>query len=54
MGAYYNVVINLAGIDDAGFKSEIKSRADSLMEKILPRCDELDAQIKAKLLTPIA
>lgn len=53
MGAYYNVLINLAGIGDLGFKAEINSRADSLMDKILPRCDELDNQIKARLLAPL-
>ncbi|MCU0665252.1 MAG: glutamate formimidoyltransferase [Myxococcota bacterium] len=54
MGAYYNVLINLAGIEDPGFKAEIRSRADTLMGKIAARCDELDAQIKARLLTPLA
>lgn len=49
MGAYYNVLINLAGIDDEGFKAEIKSRADGLITEIVAHCDALDARILEKL-----
>ncbi len=53
MGAYYNVLINLAGIDDEGFKTETKSKADALVEQINKRCDELDKSIQDKLLAPL-
>jgi formiminotetrahydrofolate cyclodeaminase len=53
MGAYYNVLINLAGIDDKGFVSDVKRRADSLIQEICKRCDELDAEILKKLREPL-
>ncbi|MCP4676184.1 MAG: glutamate formimidoyltransferase, partial [Deltaproteobacteria bacterium] len=53
-GAYYNVLINLAGIDDKNFVAEIKNRADTLMKEITKRCDDLDAQVLKKLEEPLS
>ncbi len=53
-GAYYNVLINLAGIEDKSFVKEIKSRADALMKEITKRCDDLDAQVLKKLEEPLS
>lgn len=53
MGAYYNVLINLAGIDDVGFKAEVKAKADGLVQQIEERCTALDATILAKLREPL-
>ena len=49
VGAYYNVLINLGGIEDRGFVEEIKSRADALYKGATERGDALDAMILAKL-----
>ncbi|MCP4599683.1 MAG: glutamate formimidoyltransferase [Proteobacteria bacterium] len=53
MGAYYNVLINLAGIKDNDFKKQVKTRADTLIKKIEKRCDKLEAGILKKLKNPI-
>ncbi len=52
-GAYYNVLINLAGIDDKDFVAEIKSRADALMKEIEKRCNTLDTEILTRLREPL-
>ena len=50
MGAYYNVLINLAGLDgDAAFVEEIRARADRLAEQVTERCDALDRTFVEKL-----
>jgi glutamate formiminotransferase / formiminotetrahydrofolate cyclodeaminase len=49
IGAYYNVLINLPGIEDAAFVGEIRSRADSLARSVTARCDGLDSRIVEKL-----
>ncbi len=49
MAAYYNVLANLAGIEDTHFVEEIKSRADTLIKEIKQRCDEIDAEVVRKL-----
>ncbi len=52
-GAYYNVLINLAGIDDKDFVADIKSRADALMKEIEERCNTLDEDILTRLRAPL-
>lgn len=37
-GAYYNVLINLAGIDDAVWVAEVRARADAALTKIDGDC----------------
>jgi glutamate formiminotransferase/formiminotetrahydrofolate cyclodeaminase len=53
-GAYYNVLINLAGIDDKDFVSETRARADQLMSLVQSRSDELDAFFVDKLQAPLS
>lgn len=48
-GAYYNVLINLAGMDDKGFVDEIRAKADAVYEDVRDRCDELDRFFVAEL-----
>ena len=52
-GAYYNALINLAGIEDSAFCKDVKRRADGLMEEIHRKCDALDKKIVAKLQAPL-
>jgi len=40
-GAYYNVKINLPGLEDANFKSKTKKQADTLVKKARKLGDEL-------------
>jgi len=48
-GAYYNVLINLAGMDDKDFVDEIRAKADAVYEDVRDRCDELDRFFVAEL-----
>jgi len=48
-GAYYNVKINLPGIQDAEFKSKIKRKATSLKKKSVKLGDELREIIEKEL-----
>jgi glutamate formiminotransferase/formiminotetrahydrofolate cyclodeaminase len=52
-GAYYNVLINLAGIDDEKFVGEAQARADALIREVTQACDELDAFFVEKLKAPL-
>lgn len=49
MGAYYNVLTNLSGIDDAGFVADISDRADRLADQVRKTCDELDGYFLDRL-----
>ncbi len=53
MGAYYNVLINLAGIDDKDFVNETRTRAEKAIEIVTSRCDKLDATFRDKLTEPL-
>jgi glutamate formiminotransferase/formiminotetrahydrofolate cyclodeaminase len=52
-GAYYNVLINLGGIDDMEFVGEILAKADALMKQVKETCDELDQFFVEKLHGPL-
>jgi glutamate formiminotransferase/formiminotetrahydrofolate cyclodeaminase len=45
-GAYYNVLINLRGIDDAGWRAEVRARADAA----LARAEALAASLQRSVL----
>jgi glutamate formiminotransferase/formiminotetrahydrofolate cyclodeaminase len=49
-GAHYNVLINLRGIEDAGWKQEIRARADRALAATEERCAALRAEVLGKLL----
>jgi glutamate formiminotransferase/formiminotetrahydrofolate cyclodeaminase len=49
LGAYYNVLINLAGIEDKAFRSDVRDRAEALIAEVDSRCDALDASIVGRL-----
>lgn len=49
-GAYYNVVINLAGIRDPAWAMRIRNQADPLLEDIRRRSDALSEAIRKRLL----
>ena len=53
MGAYYNVLINLAGIDDKAFVAETRAKADKVAAQVNELCDKLDAYIIDKLKAPL-
>jgi glutamate formiminotransferase/formiminotetrahydrofolate cyclodeaminase len=48
-GAYYNVKINLPGLEDANFKSKTKKQADTLVKKARILGDELREIIEKEL-----
>jgi glutamate formiminotransferase/formiminotetrahydrofolate cyclodeaminase len=48
-GAYYNVKINLPGLEDANFKSKTKKQADTLLKKARILGDELREIIEKEL-----
>lgn len=48
-GAYYNVLINLKGIEDVSFKAEVRGRA----ERALARAEELAASLQASVLAKL-
>jgi glutamate formiminotransferase/formiminotetrahydrofolate cyclodeaminase len=48
-GAYYNVRINLPGIQDAEFKSRIKKQAVALKKKLCKLADEVRAVVEKEL-----
>jgi glutamate formiminotransferase / formiminotetrahydrofolate cyclodeaminase len=50
MGAHYNVLINLAGIEgDDEFVEQTRSRAQELIERVTAACDDLDRYFVDKL-----
>jgi len=53
-GAYYNVLINLGGIDDQAFVSETLGKADAVIKQVGEVCDELDRFFVGKLHGPLA
>jgi glutamate formiminotransferase/formiminotetrahydrofolate cyclodeaminase len=48
-GAYYNIKINLPGLEDADFKSKIKKQATTLVKKAVQLGDELREIIEKEL-----
>jgi len=48
-GAYYNVLINLQGIDDEAYVKQIRSQADSLMQQAREAAEKVRAVIGAGL-----
>jgi glutamate formiminotransferase/formiminotetrahydrofolate cyclodeaminase len=48
-GAYYNIKINLPGLEDADFKSKIKKQATALVKKATQLGDELREIIEKEL-----
>jgi glutamate formiminotransferase/formiminotetrahydrofolate cyclodeaminase len=51
-GAYYNVLINLAGIDDEAFVVEVRARATKAYGEVVALCDELDGRFLDRLKSP--
>ena len=49
-GAYYNVLINLAGMDDDGeWSSEIKTRADKALAAVMDKATAIQHSVKKRL-----
>jgi glutamate formiminotransferase/formiminotetrahydrofolate cyclodeaminase len=48
-GAYYNVLINTAGLADAAFVAGVRGKADAAFAEVTTRCDELDGWFRAEL-----
>lgn len=48
-GAYYNILINLSNIEDKKWKTEIRERADSLIEQGLKKAEEIENFILSRL-----
>ncbi len=53
LGAYYNVLINLAGIDEPDWVAEIKGRADARVKEVQAKCDQLDTLVLERLKAPL-
>lgn len=49
MGAYYNVMINLTGIEDEGFKTEISNRAKTIKEQALQVLEKIESYLLTEL-----
>jgi glutamate formiminotransferase/formiminotetrahydrofolate cyclodeaminase len=49
LGAYLNVRINCAGLDDEAFKSEVLAKADTLKQQV----DGLEAEVMATTLAKV-
>lgn len=50
-GAYYNVLINLGGIEDANFKKVVLADADGLVDEARKRADAMRKQVLFRLST---
>lgn len=48
-GAYYNVLINLASIDDTAWTSKVRKDADSILEKVDKTAGDLESFMLGKL-----
>jgi glutamate formiminotransferase/formiminotetrahydrofolate cyclodeaminase len=48
-GAYYNVRINLSGIEDQSFNKETREQADKLLKEVRSGCDSLHESVLARL-----
>lgn len=48
-GAWYNVLINLPGLDDKGKVQELKGKAAALLGAVQATCDEVDAAVRERL-----
>jgi len=48
-GAYYNVMINLDGMEDEAFVSESRARAEEGLARTIAAADALDASVRARL-----
>jgi formiminotetrahydrofolate cyclodeaminase len=53
LGAYYNVIINLASIEDKPWREETLSKAEGLLARVLQGAGELDAFMRERLLAPL-
>ncbi len=47
-GAYYNVKINLSGIQDSGFKEDITKRADFILRKSRQMAEQIQAIVESR------
>ena len=47
--AYLNVKINMGGIDDEGFKFDILTKADELLEKVNNIALQVEKEVKGKV-----
>jgi glutamate formiminotransferase/formiminotetrahydrofolate cyclodeaminase len=48
-GAYYNVLINLAGLDSPDFTRETRKRADEALDRARELSDKITTQVEKKL-----
>ena len=48
-GAYYNVLINLDGLEASDFTRETRKRADAAFDAAIASADELSAKVRGKL-----
>jgi len=53
-GAFYNVLINLPGIEDQKYVATTSRRAEGVLEAVEAVCDGIDAQVKQRLLADLA
>jgi glutamate formiminotransferase/formiminotetrahydrofolate cyclodeaminase len=48
-GAFYNIRINMPGIEDETFKAEVTAQAEQLVEKIADICDSVEKELQTVL-----
>ena len=48
-GAYYNVMINLAGIKDEGWKKDIQKKADKFISEVESKSQTIEKYMFEKL-----
>jgi formiminotetrahydrofolate cyclodeaminase len=48
-GAYYNVLINLSGIEDKQFSDSTREEANKILFEVRRRCDSLHETMLSKL-----
>jgi glutamate formiminotransferase/formiminotetrahydrofolate cyclodeaminase len=52
-GAYYNVLINLPGVEDGAYVQARRTRAAELLAETAAVCDTIDAAVEARLLADL-
>jgi len=48
-GAYYNVLINLSGIEDKAWAKEIRNKADGIIKEVDTLADDIASEVQKKL-----
>ncbi len=49
-GAYYNVLINLDGLEDPAFVAEMRARADAALKAVVDATDGIEREVLARLM----